>query len=215
MQTQTIDAANWWARPRGAQAREWIATYQNSLQARHRTLLVDLVGAVAPSSVLEVGCHCGPNLIRLCETFPAIEAHGVDANTEAVQAGTRWAETRGLDERIELKAGPFPDVTRTVASGAVDLVLTCYALAYVAPADLHEALYEIGRLAKRAVMVMEPMVMGPAKEVRSASGYAEWAHDYAAAAEWVNTLRGWAVRRVPVSPPVDRLNGALVLTRCS
>lgn len=214
MQAQTIEAAGWWARPRGPMAAEWVQSYQASLQARHRTALVEIVRQLAPSSVLEVGCHCGPNLIRLCETFPALTAHGVDANAEAIQAGQRWVETRGLDERIELSAGTFPDVTAKVKDGSVDLVITCYALAYMAPDDLLAALWEIGRLAATGIVLLEPMSDRP-QEIRSLSGYSEWAHDYASAIPWVGTVRGMTVGRVDIDPPVDRLNGALVLRRCS
>ena len=216
MQTATIDAANWWARPRGAHAREWIATYQNSLKARHRTVLEDIVRRLSPQTLLEVGCHCGPNLIRLCEAFPMLTASGVDANEEAVDAGRRWAATRGLSDRLEFQAGRFPAVTASVPAGAVDVVVSCYALAYVSPVDLHEALYEVGRLASRAVVCMEPMVLAAAAvETRSLSGYSEWAHNYREALAWTGTLRGWMTDIVPIAPPVDRLNAALVAVRCS
>jgi ubiquinone/menaquinone biosynthesis C-methylase UbiE len=216
MQTATIEAANWWARPRGAQAREWMATYQGSLQARHRTVLVEIMRALAPTSVLEVGCHCGPNLIRLGEAFPALMASGVDANDEAVAEGQRWAKAKGIEARVELKAGRFPDVTSAVPSGSVDVVFSCYALAYVAPSDLLEALAEVGRLATTAIVLMEPQTdNATADEKRSMSGYNEWAHNYRAALQWVSSVRGWATEIIPITPPVDRLNAALVARRCS
>jgi len=217
MHTQTVEAANWWARPRGPQAREWVETYQRSLQARHRTVLVEIMRELAPATVLELGCHCGPNLIRLCETFPHLIASGVDANAEAIVAGRTWAAARGLDERTEFQVGRFPEVTHALADRAVDVVVTCYALAYVSPSDLQAALYEAGRLAATAVVILEPMVSGEAgpQETRSLSGYTEWAHDYQTALAWIGTLRGVSTTLTPIRPPVDRLNAALVVRRCS
>lgn len=216
MHTQTIEAANWWARPRGPQAREWVATYQQSLQARHRTLLVELIRGLAPESVLEVGCHCGPNLIRLCETFPNLIGSGVDANAEAIDAGRQWAFSRGLDARTEFQCGRIPEATQMLPDRAVDVVVSCYALAYVAPADLDAVLYEVGRLARHAVVLLEPMRVGPQPtDTRSLSGYTEWAHDYQASIQWVGTLRGVTTALTPIQPPVDRLNAALVIRRCS
>jgi len=214
----SVETAAWWARPRGPAAGQWIANYQTSLTARHRTLLVDLVKRFQPATLLEVGSHCGPNLIRLCEEMPDLSCSGVDASGEAIEAGRHWAFTKGLSERLELQCGTFPAVTSGVKSGEVDLVISCYALAYVSPSDLGDALYEVGRLATKGAVLLEPIPAGPGdvnERGWNASGYREWIHDYQDAMRWVGSMRGWACEIVPVHPPVDRLNAAMVLTRCS
>lgn len=217
MHTDTIDAATWWARPRGEHASHWIATYQKSLGSRHRDVIVSAVQSVPDvSSVLEVGSHCGPNLIRIAQGCPSVEQlTGIDVNLEAVTAGTRWVTSLGLQDRITLVEGRVPEKTSSLPDQCVDVVLSCYALAYIAPEDLDAVLYEMGRLAKRAIVLAEPMThgSGPSRGRNSLSDYREWAHNYQAASRWINTWRGCDLRLETVSPPVDHLNEVLVGVR--
>jgi ubiquinone/menaquinone biosynthesis C-methylase UbiE len=214
MHAQTVDAANWWARPRGANAGQWVQTYQKSLTTRHRDVIVEIVRQLPDvKTVLEVGSHCGPNLIRLAQTFPQLEQlSGVDISAEAIAAGQQWVTQQGLQGRIELVVGRVPDKTESLPSGCVDVVLSCYALAYIAPPDLDAVLYEMGRLAKKALVIAEPMPGGPPKPMQ-VTDYQEWAHDYQAAAKWLKTWHGCQMQIVPVDPPVDRLRSILVAVR--
>jgi ubiquinone/menaquinone biosynthesis C-methylase UbiE len=211
MHTATKEAATWWAVSRKDKATEWVAGYQNSLKQRHRTMLVDTVRQIGADTLLEVGCHCGPNLVAMAEACPALHAVGIDVNGEAIAAGQAWLTQRGLTERVTLKQGAFPGrITTDLPSGAFDVVLTCYSLAYVAPPDLDEALYELGRLASKAVILAEPM---DGEGRHGQGGYQEWAHDYHSAIQWIGSLRGRTITTVPVAPPVDRLNAILVAVR--
>jgi ubiquinone/menaquinone biosynthesis C-methylase UbiE len=215
MHAHTVAAAEWWARPRGASSANWIANYQRSLQARHRTQIAAIIETLRPTTILEVGAHCGPNLVRLAQQYPWIEQlSGIDVNTEAIAAGQQWVTQLGLSERIELTHGRVPGLTEGLSTGCVDLVLSCYALAYIAPPDLDATLWEMGRLARRAVLLAEPYVTtGTAQWNGAMTGYREWAHDYRAAAPWLSTWRDLTIRIDPVEPPVDRLNGILVAVR--
>lgn len=214
MHAETCDASAWWARPR-ANETQWIATYQQSVMARHRTQLVQVMQTLQPTTVLEVGAHCGPNLVRLAQELPGIEQlSGVDVNAAAVAAGQAWVTRLGLDQRIELVTGRVPDMTQQLASACVDVVMSCYALAYIAPSDLDEVLYEMGRLAKRAIVLAEPMTDAGHSEWNGAlTGYQEWAHNYRLASRWLPSWRGMVVRSEPVTPPVDRLNALLIAVR--
>jgi cyclopropane fatty-acyl-phospholipid synthase-like methyltransferase len=211
MQAETIEAGDWWARPRGETAASWVKNYQLSLKARHRTAIVEIVKSLEAETVFEVGAHCGPNLVRLATEIPALRSIGVDVSAEAVNAGRSWVASLGLSDRVQLNVGRVPQCTDAVPTGSCDVVLSCYALAYLAPEDLEETLYEMGRIAAKAVVLAEPM--GHSQNTRSMSGYTEWAHDYEQAAKWCMTWRGMTITRHPVSPPVDRLNGILVATR--
>jgi len=215
MHTDTLEAAQWWAQSRGATSANWIANYQRSLHSRQRDVISGIMRELAPAEVLEVGCHCGPNLVRLAQEHPTLRAIGVDINAEAVAAGRQWLTSAGLESRVQLNAGRFPAVTAGIADGAFDVVLSCYALAYIAPVDLEAALYEMGRLAARAVVLAEPQTdqVPAAQSARSLSGYTEWTHRYTAALPWVGSLRDVTCRTVPVDPPVDKLNAVLVITR--
>lgn len=208
MHVQTQAAADWWARPRGGQSASWIANYQQSLTTRHRLAISQIVREVHPARLLEVGCHCGPNLMRIALDHPTVQCAGIDANAEAIAAGQQWMAQQGFTDRVVLNVGRFPEATAHMASGAVDVVLSCYSLAYVSPADLDAALYELGRLATTAVILAEPM-RGDAKHTMS--GYTEWHHDYEHARSWVKTLNTKRTRTVPIAPPVDALTTILIL----
>jgi len=215
MHAQTVEATDWWAKSRGQTTANWIANYQKSLASRHRTVLVEVLTKLGAQTVLEVGCHCGPNLIRLAEALPTASLHGIDANADAVQAGRTWVADRNLASRVQLHVGRFPDATAAIASGTYDVVLTCYALAYIAPADLDAALYECGRLATKAIVLAEPLSAGAQSEgeKRAFSGYSEWAHPYQEASRWIGSLAGMTTTIVPVTPPVERLGAVCVLAR--
>lgn len=215
MHAATVDAANWWARPRTNDGGSWIENYKRSLGSRHRTVIADLVRDLAATSILEVGCHCGPNLIRLATEHPALEQlSGVDVNAQAIAAGTAWAAERGLSERIQLITGQIPAASQMLPDRCVDIVLSCYALAYIAPPDLDAVLWEMGRLARVAVLLAEPMTDRPEALIKTTlNGYTEWAHNYTAASRWIGTWRGMTMRTASVDPPVDQLRTVLVATR--
>lgn len=215
MHARTVSAGNWWAKTRGETNSDWIGNYQNSLRVRHRDLIVRAVSSIAgATSILEVGSHCGPNLIRIAQECPQFtDVNGIDINADAVSAGNRWAQSLGLGERVLLEVGRIPQATASIPDHAVDIVLSCYALAYIAPEDLDATLYEMGRLAKRAVILAEPMGAQAQRPASMFSEYAEWAHDYHAATKWIGTLRACDVQVIDVNPPVDRLNGIFVARR--
>lgn len=217
MHTHTQEAAEWWARPRGQENVNWITNYQRSLKNRHRNVIVETVLSLGDvRSVLEVGSHCGPNLIRLAQDCPRIEQlSGFDVNADAITAGRRWVKSLGLDERIELSEGRIPEKTQILPDGCVDVVLSCYALAYIAPEDLDAVLYEMGRLAQRAVVIAEPMSASGSEPRRTMGGYTEWAHNYQAASRWIGTLHGCETSTRTVDPPVDRLERVFVAARGS
>lgn len=210
MHADSVATANWWAGSRGANRESWIENYQKSLQVRHRTAISQIVGELQPSTLLEVGCHCGPNLIRLAQDYPELSLAGYDVNAEAIAAGKAWVARLGLQHRIGLSVGNLPQGSESIPTGAIDVVVSCYTLAYVAPVDLDAVLYELGRVAKRAIILAEPMDGPPTAML---SGYHEWAHRYRQAVEWVGSWRGMTLTTVPVTPPVDRLNAILVAER--
>ena len=215
MHALTVEAANWWARPRGDRSAGWIATYKNSLQTRHRGVISHIVGALGAASIVEVGCHCGPNLIRLATDHPTLtQLAGVDISQEAIEAGNIWAASLGLSDRIQLVTGRIPDASQTLVDRCVDVVLSCYSLAYQAPDDLDATLWEMGRLARKAVILAEPMTDKPRSEsFRTLQGYQEWAHNYQAARAWLSTWKDMTIALYDVSPAVDRLASVLVATR--
>lgn len=212
MHAATVEAGNWWARSRGADKDAWIAQYQRSLTHRHRNAIVEIVKGLGAETLIEVGCHCGPNLVRLAQEMPELRMIGVDINQEAIDAGRLWVKSMGLERRIQLNCGRIPQMTADTPTGSCEVVLSCYALAYIAPPDLDAVLYEMGRLATKAVVLAEPMGE-QAGASRAFSGYSEWVHDYQGASRWMRTWQGMTKTVVPIEPPIDRLNGILVARR--
>lgn len=214
MHAETHAAGDWWAKSRGAGAASWVQDYQGSVKRHDRTALVEILKGLEVSTLLEVGCHCGPTLVRFAQELPDLKMIGVDVNTEAITAGRAWVAAQGLSSRIQLNAGRVPEMTASVPTGSCDVVLSCYALAYIAPADLDAVLYEMGRIASKAVILAEPMTFdgAVAKGEQRLSGYREWIHDYVSAGKWIGTWHGRTANVVPLEPPVDRMNAILVVS---
>lgn len=173
-------AQEFWTLDRGHETQPWLDHYWTSINAPHRDTVVELVGgamSVPDAQVLEVGCHVGPNIYRLLTAFPKIFAHGVDLSVEAVIDGTDRLVSSGLGDRCHLTAGAFPYATQAWDDDAVDVVFSCYALAYIEPSALPGVLDEMCRLAKTAVVLVEPEGTG---EAMGRGTYREWRHDYGA-----------------------------------
>ena len=215
MHAESVAAAQWWERPRGEQNQSWIGNYKNSIKSRHRDVIVSAVRSIpGTASILEVGSHCGPNLIRLAHEIPALTSlAGIDVNAEAVTAGNAWAKDVGLSHRINIGRGDL-SATGQLPDGSVDVVLSCYALAYVSPKDLDDVLWEMGRVAKRAVILAEPMTIAAVSDQRmTLAGYREWSHNYSERTRWIGSWRGSTTTMHPVTPPVDRLAQVLVAVK--
>lgn len=134
-------------------------------------LIMKAIEALAPKTVLEVGCGNGINLILLSGRFPEIRFHGVELTQEGVQAATGFqAALTSLPEhlaafsplpvrdptafrRIEFRQGTAADLP--YADGAMDLVLTVLALEQMERIR-ETALSELGRVAGGHALMVEP-----------------------------------------------------------
>lgn len=183
----TAHARDYWARhdirPKDVRA------YVRSEPERHRTWVLDGLAQLGTvETVLEVGCHCGALLQRL--EAAGYAAVGVDLNAVAVAAAVR----RGLTAHV----GAAPEALRGFDDGSVDAVVTSYALAYTAPADLPAVLAEMVRVSRRGLVLAEPMAGAGVKETFGRQGlYVEWRNDYCAALE--------KARLLVTSPPSLRM----------
>ncbi len=157
-----------WADPR-PEATAW---YWDSAYEPHRDVLLSTLETVAPmfDSVLEIGCHCGPNLRRLRERFgPDFNYLGVDINALAVAD----AEVKFRDDThtaFEVASVPL-DLASFMAT-SFDLVFSSACLMCVTPAMFPIALYEMRRLARVAVVCHEPQGAGQWMDGQG------WAHRY-------------------------------------
>lgn len=194
-------------------SRGWSA-YWDTMHAPHRTALVQTLRTLPPfSSLLEVGCGPGVNLWRILEAFPDAEVCGIDVSQGAIDSGSERfadADRRGAlagHARVTLCAGQIPE--DLAALQTVDVVVSCYALAYVWPDRINETLARLQQLAHQAIVLAEPMVIPGFDSGPTVRRPAEFRYDYLA---WFQQQEGWQVTSMkPVS--VDRMNRILVAQR--
>lgn len=92
-------------------------------------LLDHLVRIGKHRSILEIGCGTGTNLRRLGQRCPGLRLTGVDTSTEMLAVAAR--KLRMFGDRIELRHGFYPDVSRPEPSP--DLILFSYCLSMIEP----------------------------------------------------------------------------------
>jgi SAM-dependent methyltransferase len=206
-----VDALAFWTKKPADGPRGW-NVYWDTLHAPHRDGLVRTLAALPPfTSLLEVGCGPGVNLWRIQEAFPDADLTGLDVSQAAVNAGAERfaaAETEGRlkgSGRVALCAGVLPEALD--AMSPVDVVLTCYALAYIWPNRIGETLTHLLALAEQALVIAEPMVMPGFPSGPIYRHPAEFRYDYL---QWFSaSAPGWQVTSLkPLS--VDRMNRVLV-----
>jgi hypothetical protein len=207
----------------------WLERYWNSAHEPFRDVIVEAVGRLSPfRTLVEVGCHCGPNLYRLASRFRASYFHGLDVNDHALRFGREkmkfgpnaefghvWLEPSsrfGLDKPTFLEA---------------DILLSCYSLAYADQEMVHElfvalrdrpwmgkpagpGLLRVDRVGTwpkvRALVLAEPT--GDGELIHDPPSIAEYQNDYISLVKEV-----WPDSRLTidlVTPPHGRL--ALVMT---
>lgn len=113
----------------------------------------DLLSAISPGRVLEVGCNLGPNLRWIAQRIPPRDVWGVDVNEAAL--GEARARVPGVNavwaRALEL---PFRD-------GFFDLVFTTGVLIHQPPELLREVMAEIVRCSRRWVLCGEYFAESP------------------------------------------------------
>lgn len=165
----TDDAATDWASRRDD---EWVKGYRDSWDRPHRHFLVDRVARFEPvSSVLELGCHAGPNLRLLAKRFPAAHITGIDVNLPAIDEARR---SLAEFSNVTAKHSDLRSELASLDDNAVDCIVSCFALAYVDSEEIGEVLGDAWRATRKALILMEPHP-GP-DQTAEQSG---WRHDYA------------------------------------
>jgi trans-aconitate methyltransferase len=183
----------------------WMARYAGSVDQPHRAKVVEALRRLGPFwSLFEIGCHCGPMLRAVLAAFPGVLLGGCDVNAGAVEAARLWLPS--------VIVGPFPAVTAQMPDQSVDVVLSCYALAYISPEQVGAALAEAGRLAARAVVLCEPMNWDGNTDKRE-SAFGEWRHPYLKRLMARPEFQGWTARCEELDYPDNYLSGLMVVER--
>jgi SAM-dependent methyltransferase len=169
----------WWRKRSGA---EWTATYWNDDRSPRRDHIIDALRTSfgAPTSVLDVGCNAAPNLRRIAAEFPGCRLSGFDINREAIDVATRRFAEAGIP--VQLSVGSFYDVLPQLGTDSIDVIVSSYTLAYVPPENLREVLTDLVRIARRGLVLAEPMAFGGARPAGVLKvPWHDWRHDYAGA----------------------------------
>lgn len=161
---------------------DWVLSYWDSQEHTHRPLLVERISSYYPfSSVLEVGCNCGPNLYLLARKFPDAMITGIDINPRAVQKGSELF-TRECISNVKLlvgkadELGQFPDKS-------FDIVFTDATLIYIGPDKIREVISELVRIAGKGIVLLEQNCFESGNKPLSSLGISRlgvWQRDYAA-----------------------------------
>lgn len=146
-----VQERNWGKRS----GREWVVKdYWEGRDHPHRQLLMERIAKFAPlSSVLEVGCNCGPNLYLLAKKFPGIKIKGIDINPEAIKIGNELFAQEGI-ENVELVVGKADDINK-FPDKSFDIVLTDAILIYIAPDKIEKVIKEMIRVSKKGIILLE------------------------------------------------------------
>jgi len=128
---------------------EMDAAFGAQFGTRKSEIYRHLVGPARLSEgrVLEVGCNIGLQLRLLERVNPALEFHGIDPQSYALERARTLAPNMHFHQGTAF-ALPFPD-------GSFDLVFTHGVLIHIHPDDLSRALAEIHRVSRSLILAHE------------------------------------------------------------
>lgn len=137
----------------GTSKNDWIKSYWDSLNHPHRKYLIDEISEFAPTSVLEIGSNCGPNLRLLAEKNPDTKITGIDINPMAVQKGNEWFKQNGISN-VKLIEGKVDNLYQ-FEDNSFDVVFADAVLIYIGPDKIKKVMEEIIRVARNGLILVE------------------------------------------------------------
>lgn len=132
---------------------DWIKGYRDSLDHPHRAFLVESISRFNPSSILEIGCNCGPNLYQLGKEFPDAKMRGIDINPIVVEKGNEWFAQEGVSN-IMLSVGKADELDQ-FPDKSFDVVFTDAVLIYIGPDKIKEVMKNMIRITRKALILVE------------------------------------------------------------
>jgi ubiquinone/menaquinone biosynthesis C-methylase UbiE len=131
-----------------------IKEYQEGRNHLHRQLLIRKIESYFPvSSILEIGCNCGPNIFLLAKKFPKVEIYGIDINPLAIQIGKEFLTKEGISN-VKLLVGKADELNQ-FQDKSFDIVFTDAVLMYVGPDKIKKVIKETARIAKKVLIFTE------------------------------------------------------------
>ena len=133
---------------------EWVLSYWDSRNHSHRSLLLEKIAAFSPiSSILEIGCNCGPNVYLIAQKFPGIKIQGIDINPVAIQKGNELFASEGISN-VRLSVAKADELEQ-FQDKSFDIVFTDAVLIYIGRDKIQGIIKEIVRVARKGLILVE------------------------------------------------------------
>ncbi|MFC1909483.1 class I SAM-dependent methyltransferase [Chloroflexota bacterium] len=161
---------------------EWVMGYWDSRNHSHRQFLITEMSASSGlSSILEIGCNCGPNLYLLAKKYPAANLEGIDINPRAVQKGNELFASEGI-ENVKLSVGQADELGQ-FPDKSFDIVITDAVLMYIGRDKIKQVVQVMVRIANKTLVLIERHCFEPQGRDKEGLGIryrGSWKRDYVA-----------------------------------
>ncbi len=161
---------------------DWVSGYWDSRDHGHRAFLLERISEHCPfSSLLEVGCNCGPNLYLLARKFPYANMKGVDINPRAIEKGNELLRAEGISN-ARLSVAKADDLSQ-FPDRSFDITFTNSLLMYIGPDKIVQVITEMLRVTRNTLVLLERHCFQPRHDDTGGLGvyrYNAWERDYVA-----------------------------------
>lgn len=127
---------------------DWKTHYLDTYNHPHRLWLVEQLKTIRFSSLFEIGCGPGANLVPIGIVFPRVAIGGADVNPEAIALAR---ETFPPQTLFEVGSGD----NLMMSDDSTDVALSDMCLIYVSPLEIKRYLSEMKRIARRYIVLVE------------------------------------------------------------
>ena len=134
---------NWWKN----RDIDWEKEYKETWNHPHRKIITDVLKQFAWSSLYEIGCGAGANLINISRNIPNRYLGGVDINPKAIEVANKTFKGGFFT------VGSADDIM--LSGKATDVVLSDMCLIYVGPTKINKYIQEIKRISRGYVILLE------------------------------------------------------------
>lgn len=174
MMAASSPATQFW-RDRGPM--DWarvLPTYWGATAQPHRAALIQSLRKLPRFETLrELGCCAGTNLAMIRQVFPWVAVEGLEVSPDAaVFAQNKLA----ADPAVRIVCSDMLHEAEVWDPQEVDVTISCYALAYIAPDDLPALLTAVVNATKWGLILVEPAYGDFGR--MPVQYTCEWRHDY-------------------------------------
>jgi len=126
---------------------DWNQSYLSTWNHPHRQLIVAALKSIGWTSLWEVGCACGPNLVKITKEFQGKQLGGSDVNPDAIAL----AEETFKGARFHVESAE----DLLLSDKSVDVVLSDASLIYIGPQKIHKVMNELTRISRNHILLCE------------------------------------------------------------